>query len=314
MHKLWIDLQADGYWKPFANVFIGILLYSLLRPGTQASIIAADQPVEGRDTVLPSSPSSIQLPLAVDLRPKFARWELPPRQQGRRPTCSVFTVVGALEYAVASKEGNGIRLSVEFLNWAANQATRQTKDGGFFSDLWKGFAGYGICAEDDMPYRTKFDPAQGPNATAIEHGQAKLALKLRQHWIKKWDVNTGLTAEHLATIKRTLHQGWPVCGGFRWPKQEKWDQDILQMCHQDAVRDGHSVLIVGYLDVEGQAGGGVFIFRNTGGNGKDGHMPYAYAQAYMNDAIWIDYEGAPNIQTTPIFSNSAGKEIKMPGK
>jgi hypothetical protein len=60
------------------------------------------------------------MPRSIDLRPVFDRWALRARRQGDRPTCTAFTVVGALEHAVASKEQHGVRLSVEFLNWAAH--------------------------------------------------------------------------------------------------------------------------------------------------------------------------------------------------
>jgi hypothetical protein len=115
-----------------------------------------------------------------------------------------------------------------------------------------------------------------------------LAAGLRFHWIKEWDVNTGLTNAQLLAIRRTLNAGWPVCGGSRWPKQERWVEEVLQMCPPDAVRDGHSVLLVGYRDDPAQPGGGVFLFRNTSRDGRDGSMPYAYAQAYMNDAAWVE--------------------------
>ncbi len=114
-------------------------------------------------------------------------------------------------------------------------------------------------------------------------------------------MNTGLTAEHWVNIKRTLAQGWPVCGGFRWPHDAKWVNSVLQMCPSNNVYDGHSVLLVGYRDDEAQPGGGVFLFRNSSGDGRDGAMPYVYARAYMNDATWIDYEPRP--QTTASASN-----------
>lgn len=236
------------------------------------------------------------LPGQVDLRPELQEWGLTPRLQGGRPTCSVFTVAGALEFAVAKRQGHAPRLSVEFLNWAANKACGDKDDGGFFSDLWKGFAAYGICTEEDLPYRPTFDPAGSPSAAAMADAQTRLALGLRLHWIKEWNVNTGLTEEHLGAIKRTLNLGWPVCGGFRWPKQEQWQGDVLQMCPADAVRDGHSILLVGYRDEAAQPGGGVFIFRNTSHGGRDGFMPYAYAQNYMNDAVWVDYEGRNGVR------------------
>src|SRR5215471_9445346 len=54
----------------------------------------------------------------VDLRPSFEKWGLSPRRQGKRGTCSVFTVTGSLEFAAARQLQRGQRFSVEFLNWA----------------------------------------------------------------------------------------------------------------------------------------------------------------------------------------------------
>jgi len=56
------------------------------------------------------------------------------------------------------------------------------------------------------------------------------------------------------------------------------------------VFDGHSVLIVGYRDDAQQPGGGLFLVRNSGGDGSDGALSYAYVQDYMNDAAWIGGE------------------------
>ncbi|MCX6924406.1 MAG: C1 family peptidase, partial [Verrucomicrobia bacterium] len=228
------------------------------------------------------------LPASVDLRPAFEKWHLARRVQGKRGTCSVFTLTGALEFAAANKLHRGQRFSVEFLNWAANKIITENADGGFFSDLWSGFATYGICLDQTMPYRTEFDPTLTPTADVLGEAKSQVALGLRHHWIKEWDVKTGLTDAQFLSIKGTLNQGWPVCGGFRWPKQPKWTDGCLGMCPAEAVFDGHSVLIVGYRDDVTHPGGGVFLFRNTNNGGNDGSMPYEYANAYMNDAIWID--------------------------
>ncbi len=261
-------------------------------------------------------PAGIQhsLPAAVDLRPAFDKWGLARRFQGKRGTCSVFTVVGALEYAAAAKRGHAERFSVEFLNWGANKVIGEYEDGGFFSDLWKAYATYGICAEETLPYRAEFDKTLNPPPEVLAEAKTRLPLGLRHHWIKEWDVKTGLTDEHMQAIKRTLSQGWPVCGGFRWPKQAKWVKDVLQMCPAEAVFDGHSVLLVGYCDDTNQPGGGVFLFRNTNNGGRDGSMPYIYAQAYMNDAVWIDCDvpGLPPLLASlqanppPVFQGPLG--------
>lgn len=236
-------------------------------------------------------PDSDSLTSSADLRPVFKKWDLAIRPQGGRGTCSVFAMTEALEYAMSNQKKTKVRLSVEFLNWASNQVTGQPSDGSFFSDLWKGYEVYGACPEGDLPYQATFNPALKPSEETIEHAKQNRDLGLRMHWIKPWDVTTGLTAEQLIEIKRTLCKKWPVCGGLRWPKAESWKDGVLEMAPPEGVRDGHSVILVGFRDDSDLPGGGVFLFRNSGG-GREGKMTYEYARAYMNDAVWIDYETA----------------------
>jgi papain like protease len=232
-------------------------------------------------------------PDAIDLRPFFRRWGLETRRQGPRGTCSVFTVVGALEYAAARKQGRGTRLSVEFLNWAAHKAVNRTADGGFFSELWKGYADYGVCPEDGLPYRERYDAGLQPEPAVLARAREMRALGLRMNWIKEWDVKTGLMRPQFEAIQHTLARGWPICGGFRWPKREQWDGEVLRMCPPEEVFDGHSVLLIGYKEDPNQLGGGAFLIRNSGGDGRDGCLPYEYVRAYMNDALWISDGNSP---------------------
>jgi hypothetical protein len=228
------------------------------------------------------------LPASADLRPVLEDYGFTPSEQGARNTCSVFAIRGALEFAVAKQQGHCPRLSVEFLNWAANKACGNNKDGGFFSEMWKGFSAYGICLDADLPYKPQFDPSLTPPPAAMSDAKTRLGLGLRLHWIKEWDVHTGLTEAQIASIKHILSTGWPVAGGLRWPKEPKWINNVLQWCGPAAVRDGHSVLLVGYHDDATQPGGGVFILRNTSSPLNDGLMPYAYARDYMHDSVCID--------------------------
>ena len=232
-------------------------------------------------------PAAVEaMPRQVDLRPEFEKLGLKPRPQGGRPTCSVFCFTGALEFAVARSRKRGERLSVEFANWAANRERSKRRDGGFFSEMWNGFSRHGICGENAMPYLPAFDPARDPEAAATKEAAGALDLKLRHIWIKEWDVKTGLSDAEFAKLKETIRQGWPVCGGFRWPKRPKWSEGVLQMCAPEQVFDGHSVLLTGFRDDVDPPGGGVFTIRDSG-SGKDLAMPYAFAKAYMNDALWI---------------------------
>lgn len=231
---------------------------------------------------------NVILPDSVDLDPKFEQWGLKTRSQGNRGTCSVFTVVGALEYAIASYENKGKFLSVEFLNWASHKVADRKVDGAFFSELWQGYLAYGICEESDLPYLNEFNPDLQPSEIAIEHAKQLLhSIPLKLHWIKEWDVTTGLTDASFLEIKRTLANQFPVCGGFRWPKETNWKDEILQMCSSSEVFDGHSVILSGYKDDPSQPGNGIFIIRNSGGKNRRGYIPYEYAKNYMNDAAWI---------------------------
>ena len=200
----------------------------------------------------------------------------------------MFTMAGALEYALARDQQHGTALSIEFLNWASNEATTNSHDGGFFSDLWTGFATYGVCPEADLPYRQKYSPKLRPAETAMRRAKELAKADLRLHWIKPWDVRTGLSGAQLLEIKRVLSQHWPVCGGMRWPKHERWQEGVLRMAPPEGVFDGHSVLLVGYADDPQQPGGGIVLVRNSGGGVHDGALTYEYVSAYMNDAAWIE--------------------------
>ncbi len=268
---------------PLIRCVVGVLLLSV------GLVYSANVPGTG------GSADNETLAKSIDLRPSFEKWKLERRVQGLRGTCSVFTVAGALEYALAHKQGTGTRLSVEYLNWASNQVLREMRDGSFFSDLWRGFTQYGVCPEADLPYRDKFDPELRPDETARDHARMMHEIGFEMHWIKRWNPKTGLTDKQLLAIKRVLNRQWPVCGGFRWPKKPvHWKNDIVETPPPSGVIDGHSVLLVGYRDDPKQPGGGLFLFRNSNHNGRDGYMTYAYARAYMNDAIWIDYKQEKN--------------------
>jgi hypothetical protein len=118
-----------------------------------------------------------------------------------------------------------------------------------------------------------------------------LSDTLELTWIKEWNPHTGLTGHQLIAINAAIAGRWPVLGGFRWPKTATWRDAVLNMCKPEEVFDGHSVLIVGYKNDVSQPGGGVFLIRNSGGDGSDGYLPYAYVTDYMNDAAWIGCTG-----------------------
>ncbi|HEY3284180.1 MAG TPA: hypothetical protein VGN26_18075 [Armatimonadota bacterium] len=239
-------------------------------------------------TVLTPDPDSLDV--AVDLRDRLRGWGLGERRQGGRPTCSVFAVVGALEFAAASRRGRGERLSVEFANYAAHKHCGRSEDGGFFSEIWDGFAAYGACPEETLPYQQAFDATLEPPSEALEAAAPLKDLGLRLAWIKEWNPETGVTEDQLAEIRRVLREGWPVCGGFRWPKQATWEANVLQVVPPEEVFDGHSILLIGYAEPKEGSGDGLFLTRDSGGDGRDRYVPFEHARRYMNDAAWISHD------------------------
>jgi hypothetical protein len=216
----------------------------------------------------PSSATAPIVPLtnAVNLRSSFEEFKLPVKRQGARNTCSVMTMVGAMEFAVSKKLNQGIPLSAEYLNWACNQVIHNsTQDRGqFFHDLLKGYETFGICTETEMPYTAKFTPDYEPSIAATNHAGVIRAYGLRAHWLKPFAPKPGVSDDVLEQVKATLRQGWPVCAG-----------------------SFHSVLVIGYQDTDSAPGGGQFYCRDSG-QGRENTMSYQEAKGRLCDLLWFD--------------------------
>jgi len=238
-------------------------------PGGPAGVEAAapqivDQPPA---TAKPSEPSE------VDLRPRLLELGLPPRAQGARGTCSIFTTCEAIEFALARSTGKSVRLSPEFANWAAGQAAGRPSDGNFFHNALAGFKRRGVCAESLMPYQEKFDAARAPSEAALadaaktgKHARSGLAVR----WIVPWKANRfGLDDSQFARVKRVLASGYPVAAG-----------------------SGHSRLLVGYKDDVAKPGGGTFMTEDSALNRFD-EVTYEFVRKEVADVFWVEAVTTP---------------------
>ncbi|MCC6124363.1 MAG: C1 family peptidase [Pirellulales bacterium] len=238
----------------FCSAVFSIAAFTCLHPITNAQ--ASDPTPSGKKTAA--------LPANVDLRPEFKKFGFEPKRQGKRGTCSVFTVTSAMEFAIAKRLGKSAPLSVEYLNWAANQVIHYHADGQFFHNLLKGYERYGICREALMPYRKKFDPALAPSEEARSDAKKIGSVPVAISWIKPWGRKAGLTDEQMNQIKERLVQGWPVAAGA-----------------------GHSRLLVGYRDDSERPGGGLFVTKDSG-KGAYAEVTYEWAKAHLVDVFWIE--------------------------
>ena len=210
------------------------------------------------------------LPSKVDLRPQLDEWNLGPRAQGGRGTCSVFTTAAALEFAYARRFGEPVVLSIEYLNWAADMVHgNMERDGQYFSGCIDGFREHGICPEADMPYQGEFNPGRRPSDAAIAAGSKFAELGFEFHWIMFWRREPGMRAWQLKDIRETLAKGYPV--GFG---------------------SSHSRLIVGYRDDETTPGGGVFFTKDSGSARYD-FITYRWVRENAQDAFWVELPKKP---------------------
>lgn len=233
------------------------------------------------------------LPAQADLAPRFTELGLAPRQQGGRDTCSLCAIATLIEFARGTPAtGPESRLSIEYLAWAANEAAGTGGDNAMFYEALCGVAAFGVCTERAWPY------ASAPKAMPMPTEVARLEARALQdccaaRWIRCWDVNGPLTAAQFLAVKHALAAGHPVACGMRWPKTLDAER-LLEPPPPSEVFDGHSVVVTGYTDDTNRPGGGVFRFLNSfgadWGDAGYGELSYAYARAYVNDALWLAYE------------------------
>jgi hypothetical protein len=244
------------------------------------------------------APAQEALPKKVSLIAEFQKLGLPPRVQGERDTCSLFAITALAEYEYArhSPPPHG-RLSEEFLIWAGNESSGLKGDQAMFYKAVHGLNALGICTEESMPYADRSDAKRRPSEKALADAKERSG-RWKVEWIRRWDLQRTLTDAEIRHVKQALAQGHPVACGFRWPKAMK-GHEILAVPPRDKVFDGHSVGLVGYEEDASKPGGGVFWFRNSNGPrwGADGYgiMSFAYARAYANDALWLQFE-APHAE------------------
>ncbi len=255
----------------------------------------------------------------VDLRPKITALKLGIKNQGNRGTCSVYATTFLLEYAYASTGrdpqqtadqkqvvARGLVLSEEYLNWAANQATGQNVDGGYFSDLVAGYETYRIPGSKLMADLDTYDASAPPQPKPALVTKLERTARFAINFLKAWDNTTGYTKAELDAVKSALRAGNPVATGIWWLTDYKTVAvDGVQILdeyprsaenHSDPTKnpmfDGHSIDLVGFRDAKDFPGGGYFVFRNSFGDGYGdqgyGYVSYQYLLDYGNDAIVVD--------------------------
>ncbi len=239
----------------------------------------------------------------VDLRPEIEKLGLAIRDQGNRGTCSVFATTFLIEYHTArAKKMKDLDLSEEYLNWAKNRANKTDFDGGFFTDIIRGYQQFGMVPISDMPYLPAFHPKHPDTPKQPVIAEGKEFARYPFTFIKQWDNQKGMSAEELERTKSELRAGHPVATGIWWlanfetvtidhvPLLKEYPRSASSGSNPPMF-DGHSIDLVGFHEGKEFPGGGYFIFRNSfgpnfGHNGY-GFVSFKYIRDYSNDAIVI---------------------------
>ncbi len=193
-------------------------------------------------------------------------------------------------------------LSEEDLNWAKNRANKTDFDGGFFTDIIRGYQQFGMVPISDMPYLPAFHPKHPDTPKQPVIAEGKEFARYPFTFIKQWDNQKGMSAEELERTKSELRAGHPVATGIWWlanfetvtidhvPLLKEYPRSASSGSNPPMF-DGHSIDLVGFHEGKEFPGGGYFIFRNSfgpnfGHNGY-GFVSFKYIRDYSNDAIVI---------------------------
>ena len=246
----------------------------------------------------------------VDLRPRFAELGLYAKSQGRRPSCSVFAVVSALEFQNAELLGHPEKLSEEYLIWATRKilgraqsaastpapdannhpATGDEDEGFALTDVVTALRTYGIAPEAQMP------DTLGRKMQDISEPSAALVDEARSHQrVSVYPIPGRDPAAILSNIVQALNVGVPVVVGLQWPHANTIRSGYLS-AQQPMPDYGHAVTLVGYRCPAQSPDSIVFIFKNSWGvqwgSAGFGQITYGYLKANLRSSVILEVQRA----------------------
>ncbi len=248
------------------------------------------------EQVLQQFGQAAELRAEVDLRPRFRELELHAKDQGRRPSCAVFAVVGAIEFLNAENTGRAEKFSEEYLIWATRRtlqrpaepdAARQGDDAdeGFaLTEVVMALRSYGIPLESSLPNTMGRDLAAVREPPPEVVSEARARTQGSVHAVPGRD-----QATQLNNIIHALNAGIPVTIGTGWPRFFNMRAALL---NSQTPSYSHAVTLVGYRCPTGRIEDTTFIFKNSwganwGANGY-GYATFAYLSQHLHTAILLE--------------------------
>ncbi len=270
-------------------------------PKTAVATTQATTPLEDMLLSLGHDPV---LNKVVDLRGKFFNYGLYPKDQGRRPSCSVFAVVSALEFQNAVLLGQAEKFSEEYLIWATrkvlgrqppaattlNDENEEADEGFSLSEVVTALRTYGVPRQVDMPntFGSSMSDIAEPDAKLI--AQARSVRQVSIHQLPGRD-----NAQAVTGLIHAINAGVPPVIGLKWPHERSIHNGFLS-AQQPVTGYAHAITLVGYRCETGKLEDTIFIFKNSWGprwgQGGFGHVTYPYLLDNLQVAVVLDVQTA----------------------
>ena len=273
------------------------------KPKPKAAAPTAKKRETPFEALLRSLGQPVVLKAEVDLRSSMASLNLSVKDQGRRPSCAIFSIVSALEYQNALLAGRAEKFSEEYLIWAVRRTTKrlappgvadteadQAADEGFLlGEVVTALRAYGIPLQATMPntFGTKIEAIEDPPEAIVE--EARQNQRIGFHALPGRD-----NATRINNLVIALNSGVPVPVGMAWPHWRSIKSGFLS-AQKPVTGAGHAVTIVGYRCPSGRLEDTQFIFKNSWGTnwgqGGYGIVTFDYLQQHLGDAVLLELQG-----------------------
>lgn len=296
------DAAGDAaHQKAIAEASAAQLAAAAAKAKAEAAKPARGENRSSRAAALFGKPAPLQ---PVDLRGEYRGLNYTAKEQGRRPSCAIYSVIGALELESSRATGRLERLSEDYLIWATLQSTGRSGIQGrtvqeteqiqrFLDDIGFSLAQvlaaarrYGVALDSEMPTDpdARMTGIRTPDRDVVDRAQHYRRIVVH-------DLATDGSDRTLDNIRHLLHAGVPVLAGVYWPPLPP-EQCVTITNGTPSFGGGHAITLVGYTCATGKREDIKFIYRNSWGRdwGDDGYgtIEYGYLRQNLGEAAVIE--------------------------
>ena len=285
----------------------------------EAARRARNQAILDRGGNVAKKTAPVHIHRDIDMRSVFRNFDTVTKDQGRRPSCSVFSVVCALEYEFFRISETDERLSEEFLIWATmtevgglgKVKNAAEGDAGFaIQSVLRALMKYGVASAVERPnrYGVSIHDVERPEPFVLESARTRRSVISVQTIL-------GEDGElKVNTVMKALNRLRPVVVGMMFPPPVTLRSSFVLDSQRHHIEYSHAVTLVGYSNETGALEDTRFIFKNSWGlewgNRGYGIVSYHYLVNYLRDAFVLEVVGMEPSKTNDIAPSASAAEIE----